>query len=49
MKSFEELSTSEMESISGGNWLTWLVGYCFQGEYNGMEYNKFQASVMPYK
>jgi hypothetical protein len=44
-----ELTEKEMKTISAGNWFTWLLGYCFQGQYNSMSHNKFQASVMPYK
>ena len=44
-----DLNKKEEIAISGGNWLTWFLGYCLQHEYNGMERNNFHPSVMPYK
>gem|GEM_PF-1987815 len=44
-----ELTEKEMKTIFAGNWFTWLLGYCFQGQYNSMSHNKYQASVMLYK
>lgn len=49
MKEIRDLTEAELVSNNGGNWFTWLLGYCWQGQYNSMKYNGFQASVMPYK